>query len=157
MRLHRFGVAQLLPVDLETAWEFFSDPRNLQLMTPPWLNLVPTSDVPEAMHQGMIVTYQVKPALGIPVTWVTEITHVVDRRLFVDEQRFGPYRFWHHQHHFREVDGGTEVRDVLHYGLPLGMAGELFGGTLVKRRVKQIFAFRRHTLVELFGAPREGE
>ncbi len=156
MRLHRFGVAQFLPVHLETAWEFFSDPRNLQLITPPWLNLVPNSDVPEAMHEGLIVTYQVKPAFGIPVTWVTEITHVIDRRLFVDEQRFGPYRFWHHQHHFREVAGGTEVRDVLHYGLPLGPAGELFGGALVKKRVKEIFAFRRLTLVERFGT-REGE
>lgn len=152
MRLHRFIATQFLPVDLETAWGFFSDPRNLQTMTPPWLNLVPTSDVPREMHPGLIVTYQVKPALRIPVIWVTEITHVVDRQLFVDEQRSGPYRFWHHQHHFRQVAGGTEARDVLHYALPLGPVGDLAGGALVKRRIDQIFAYRREALEQRFGA-----
>ncbi len=152
MRLHRFTATQFLPVDLKTAWEFFSDPRNLQCMTPPWLNLVPTSEVPPEMHPGLIVTYQVKPALGIPVTWVTEITHVVDRQFFVDEQRSGPYRFWHHQHHFREVAGGTEARDVLHYALPFGAAGALLGGALVKRRIDEIFEYRRRALEQRFGA-----
>jgi ligand-binding SRPBCC domain-containing protein len=151
MRLHRFTAMQFLPVDVETAWGFFSDPRNLQTMTPPWLNLVPTSEVPQEMHPGLIVTYQVKPALGIPVTWVTEITHVVDRQLFVDEQRSGPYRFWHHQHHFREVAGGTEAGDVLHYALPLGPVGDLVGAALVKKRVAGIFEYRRRALERRFG------
>jgi len=152
MRLPRFTRSQFLPVDLETAWGFFSDPRNLQTMTPPWLNLVPTSEVPQEMHPGLIVTYQVKPALRIPVTWVTEITHVVDRQLFVDEQRSGPYRFWHHQHHFREVAGGTEARDVLHYALPLGPVGDLAGAALVRKRIDEIFEYRRHALEQRFGA-----
>jgi len=152
MRLHRFTATQFLPVDLETAWAFFSDPRNLQAMTPPWLNLVPTSEVPPEMHPGLIVTYRVKPALRIPVTWVTEITHVVDRQFFVDEQRSGPYRFWHHQHHFREVAGGTEARDVLHYALPLGLVGDVAGAALVKKRVAGIFEYRRQALERRFGA-----
>ena len=151
MRIHRFTATQFLPVDLETAWRFFSDPRNLQLITPPWLNLVPTSEVPGEMHPGLVVTYQVKPALGIPVGWVTEITHVVDRQLFVDEQRSGPYRFWHHQHHFREVPGGTEASDILHYALPFGTAGDLLGARLVRRRVGEIFEYRRGALVARFG------
>ncbi len=154
MRLHQFSGTHFLPVDLETAWGFFSDPRNLQSMTPPWLNLVPTSEVPQEMHPGLIVTYQVKPALGIPVAWVTEITHVVDRELFVDEQRSGPYRFWHHQHHFREVVGGTEVCDILHYALPLGLAGDLVGRALVRKRVAGIFEYRRVALNERFGSRR---
>jgi ligand-binding SRPBCC domain-containing protein len=152
MRLHRFTATQFLPVDLETAWGFFSDPRNLQTMTPPWLNLVPTSKVPQGMHPGLIVSYQVKPALGVPLTWVTEITHVVDRQLFVDEQRYGPYRFWHHQHHFREVAGGTEACDVLHYALPLGLVGDLAGGALVTRRIDEIFVYRRQALERRFDA-----
>ena len=151
MKIHRFTDTQFLPADLETTWRFFSDPRNLQLMTPPSLNLVPTSELPEAMHPGLVVTYRVKAALGIPLTWVTEITHVVDRQLFVDEQRFGPYRFWHHQHHFREVAGGTEARDIVHYALPFGPAGELAGGRLVKKRVGEIFSYRRAALVRQFG------
>lgn len=151
MRLHRFTATQFLPVELETAWGFFSDPRNLQTMTPPWLNLVPTSEIPQEMHPGLIVTYRVKPAFGIAVTWVTEITHVVDRQLFVDEQRSGPYRFWHHQHHFREVAGGTEARDILHYELPLGLVGDLAGAVLVKKRVAGIFEYRRRALERRFG------
>ncbi|MEO6045431.1 MAG: SRPBCC family protein [Tepidiformaceae bacterium] len=152
MRLHRFTATQFLPVDVETAWGFFSDPRNLQTMTPPWLNLVPTSEVPREMHPGLIVTYRVKPALGISVAWVTEITHVVDRQFFVDEQRSGPYRFWHHQHHFNAVPGGTEARDVLHYALPLGLIGNLAGAALVKNRVAGIFEYRRRALEQRFGA-----
>ena len=157
MRLHRFTARQLLPVDLETTWAFFSDPRNLQTMTPPWLNLVPTSEVPQEMHPGLIVTYQVKPALGIPVTWVTEITHVVDRQLFVDEQRSGPYRFWHHQHHFREMKDGTEARDVVHYALPLGPVGDRLGSALVRKRVAGIFEYRRQALQQRFGAGHQTE
>jgi ligand-binding SRPBCC domain-containing protein len=157
MRLHRFTATQFLPVDLGTAWGFFSDPRNLQTMTPPWLNLIPISEVPQEMHPGLIVTYRVKPVLGIPVTWVTEITHVVDRELFVDEQRSGPYRFWHHQHHFREVGGGIEARDILHYALPLGLAGDLAGGALVKNRVAEIFEYRRLALNELFVDHRQSD
>ncbi len=151
MRIHRMDSTQFLPVDLDTAWRFFSDPRNLQLITPPWLNLVPTSSVPDAMHPGLVVLYEVKPALGVPVTWVTEITHVVERALFVDEQRSGPYRFWHHQHHFREVAGGTEMRDVLHYALPLGLLGDVAGGAFVRRRVAGIFEYRKAALEERFG------
>ena len=157
MRLHRFTATQFLPVDLETAWAFFSDPRNLQHMTPTWLNLVPTSEVPCEMHPGLVVTYQVKPVFGIPVTWVTEITHVVDRQLFVDEQRAGPYRFWHHQHHFREAPGGTEASDILHYALPFGPAGDLLGGALVKKRVAEIFEYRRNALDQRFGAGHQAQ
>ena len=151
MKIHRFTDTQFLPVDLEATWRFFSDPRNLQLMTPPSLNLVPISELPDAMHPGLVVTYRVKPAIGIALTWVTEITHVVDRQLFVDEQRFGPYRFWHHQHHFREVAGGTEARDIVHYALPFGLVGELAGGAVVKKRVAEIFSFRRAALLRQFG------
>lgn len=156
MRLHRFATTQLLPIELDDAWRFFSNPRNLQLITPPALNLVPTSKLPDAMHPGLLVTYQIKPALGIPVGWVTEITHVVERQLFVDEQRSGPYRFWHHQHHFRAVPGGTEACDILHYAVPFGLAGELLGGGLVKKRVSEIFEYRRLALARRFGPPNQG-
>ncbi|MEO6399119.1 MAG: SRPBCC family protein [Tepidiformaceae bacterium] len=155
MRLHRFSATQVLPVGLDSAWAFFSNPRNLQLMTPPSLNLVPTCEIPDEMHAGLIITYKVKPAPGISVNWVTEITHVVDRKFFVDEQRSGPYRFWHHQHHFRAVAGGTEARDVLHYALPLGLVGEIGGAALVNKRVTGIFEYRRRALEQRFGALRQ--
>ncbi len=151
MRLERLVSSCVLPIGLAEAWEFFSDPRNLERITPPSLGIEITSDLPPRMHPGMIVCYTVRPLLGIPVRWVTEITHVREPHLFVDEQRFGPYRFWHHQHHFREVEGGIETSDLVHYALPLGPLGRLLGGGIVRRQLGEIFAFRKRFLEETFG------
>lgn len=160
MRLERLASSCVLPIGLAEAWEFFSDPRNLERITPPSLGIEITSDLPPRMHPGMIVSYVVRPLLGIPVRWVTEITHVREPNLFVDEQRFGPYRFWHHQHHFREVEEGVEAADLVHYALPFGPAGRLLGGGTVRRQLREIFAFRRRFLEETFGripSPAGGE
>jgi ligand-binding SRPBCC domain-containing protein len=140
-----------LPVSVPEAWDFFSDPRNLERITPPSLGIRITSGIPPRMHPGMIVTYAIRVYPGIPVRWVTEITHVLEPRLFVDEQRFGPYRFWHHQHHFSEVEGGTAVEDLVHYALPFGPAGRMFGGGFVRRQLDEIFSFRRQFLEHAFG------
>jgi len=156
MRLHRFEATQFLPVTLEQAWQFFSDPAKLPEITPPWLNLKPTSKLPPMMHPGSIVTYNVAPFPGLRVLWVTEITQVVEGALFVDEQRAGPYRFWHHQHHFREAPGGTEMRDIIHYALPFGLAGDLLGRGTVRQKVEGIFEYRREALQRIFGPARIG-
>lgn len=149
MRLHRLEAIQRLPVPLPLAWEFFADAGNLAKITPPWLGMRVTSPLPPRMYPGMIITYRIRPVAGVPVTWVTEITHVVEGRLFVDEQRFGPYRFWHHEHHFREVEGGVEVRDLVTYALPPG--GGVAHRWMVAPRLKQIFDFRRDFLTRTFG------
>lgn len=151
MPLRRFETVQVVPVTLDEAWRFFSDPANLAAITPPWLGFAVTSPLPAQMHPGMIVEYTLRPFAGIPVRWVTEITHVVDGALFVDEQRMGPYRFWHHQHHFRAVDGGVELRDIVHYALPFGPIGALVARLVVAPRVREIFRYRRRVLVERFG------
>ena len=119
-RLRRLECRQLLPVTPAAAWEFFSRPENLARITPPDLGFEVTSPLPERMHAGMIVTYRVSPFGRLRVPWVTEITHVREPEFFVDEQRSGPYRFWHHQHHFRAVADGVEMTDLLHYRLPFG-------------------------------------
>jgi len=147
---------QRLPISLPEAWSFFSDPRNLPRITPPSLGLEVTSDLPGVMYPGMIITYRVRPIPWVSVGWVTEITHVREPVLFVDEQRFGPYRFWHHEHHFREVEGGVEMKDIVHYALPLGTIGRVFGGPLVRRRLERIFSFRRRFLVREFGLEVDG-
>lgn len=149
MKLHVLEREQRLPIGIGEAWEFFSDAANLARITPPDMGFRVTSPPRGRMHAGMIITYVVRPLAGVPVTWVTEITHVDEPRLFVDEQRFGPYRFWHHQHHFREVDGGVEVRDVVHYALPPG--GGLLRRVLVEPRLNEIFDHRRRILEERFG------
>lgn len=136
---------QLLPVDLQTAWQFFSDPRKLPVITPPDLGFEITSDLPELMYAGMVVTYRVTALPGIRVDWVTEITHVREPAFFVDEQRFGPYRFWHHQHHFKAVAGGVEMTDLVSYLLPFQPLGQL-AAPFVRRRLDHIFDFRQQTL-----------
>lgn len=151
MKLERLSISTILPIGPAEAWDYFSDPRNLERITPPSLGLEIASDLPARMHPGMIVIYKVRPLLGIPVRWVTEITHVREPILFVDEQRFGPYRFWHHQHHFREIDGGTEVIDRVHYALPFGFLGWLLGSGIVRRQLAEIFSFRKRFLEETFG------
>jgi ligand-binding SRPBCC domain-containing protein len=147
-RLHRI---QCLPISVGQAWEFFSDPHNLPIITPAWLRFCVTSPLPDKMYPGMIVTYTITPVGRLPVRWVTEITHVNEPCLFVDEQRFGPYRFWHHQHLFRDIDGGVEVQDIVHYALPFGPIGVLTHRLLVKKQLKEIFDFRRRVLQERFG------
>ena len=101
MKVYRLDTAQQLPCDLDTAWNFFSSPVNLKQITPEYMGFDITSDLGDGkMYPGQIITYIVKPILGIPLRWITEITHVKDLEYFVDEQRFGPYSLWHHQHWF---------------------------------------------------------
>lgn len=151
MTLHRLEAVQTLPVTVEEAWEFFSDPRNLARITPSSMDFRITSDVPERVHEGLIVTYTLRPMIGIPVQWATEITHVEEGVRFVDEQRVGPYAMWHHEHTFTAVAGGVEMRDVVHYALPLGPLGDLVHTIAVRSRVRSIFAYRRRALVARFG------
>ena len=151
MGLHRFETRQLVPIGLDEAWAFFSDPRNLAVITPPEMAFEVASPLPERMHPGLIILHRVRPLFGLPLTWVTEITQLVEGELFVDEQRFGPYRFWHHQHHFREVAGGTEMRDIVHYALPFGPLGGLLNERVIAPRVQAIFDFRRGVIDQRFG------
>lgn len=139
-----------MPVSIDEAWEFFSNPNNLSKITPAWLNFKVTSQPQNKMYSGMIITYLVRPLLNIPTTWVTEITHVSKPNLFVDEQRFGPYKFWHHQHIFREVEGGIEMEDIVSYAVPFGMIGRIVNLFIISKKIKEIFSFRSQKLEEFF-------
>jgi ligand-binding SRPBCC domain-containing protein len=105
----------------------------------------------EKMYAGQIIEYKVKPLLGIPIYWMTEITHVEDKKYFVDEQRFGPYSMWHHQHHFKAIEGGVEMTDIVNYKNPFWFFGEIANGLFVKKQLKEIFNYRFGKVVELFG------
>jgi ligand-binding SRPBCC domain-containing protein len=143
---------QQIPVDIETAWEFFSNPGNLQKITPTDLGFrILSKHHGEKMYHGQIIEYKVKPILGIPVYWMTEITHVKDKEFFVDEQRFGPYQLWHHQHHFKVIDGGVEMTDIVHYRNPFGFLGSIANSLFVKAQLKKIFQYRIRVVEELFG------
>ena len=149
--MHRLHQKQRLPIDLPTAWKFFSDPRNLATITPDELGFHIKTELPDEMYPGMFIVYTVKPLLGIPMTWVTEITHVEPQKFFVDEQRVGPYSIWHHQHWFREIPGGVEVEDIVDYRLPFHPFGDLAHGIVVKPKLKEIFDYRDRKMTELFG------
>jgi ligand-binding SRPBCC domain-containing protein len=150
--MHFIKQVQQLPVTVEEAWSFFSSPKNLAVITPKSLDFKITSVVTdEEIHTGQIITYTVKPLLGIPLAWTTEIGHVERCKLFVDEQRKGPYAHWHHQHHFKAIPGGVEMTDIVHYKIPFGVLGNL-GLPIVKGQLKKIFDYRRQKVEELFGA-----
>ena len=142
-----------MPITLAEAWDFFSSPLNLQKITPKEMNFVVTSDYTAAakLYEGMLITYTITPLLGIKMNWMTEITHVKEGEYFIDEQRFGPYALWHHEHHFKEIKGGVLMTDRLYYAMPLGVLGRLVNAVLVDNKVKGIFKFREKAIVALFG------
>ena len=149
--IHRLEQEQILPITIDEAWEFFSSPSNLDEITPDDLGFQITSAPAAAMFNGQIITYRVKIAPGIWVPWVTEIKCVEPGRSFVDEQRFGPYRFWHHRHAFEAVDGGVRMTDLVHYALPFGPFGAIAHRIFVRRKLEWIFGFRKKVLADRFG------
>lgn len=152
MKIFELEKTQQLPISIEQAWEFLSSPSNLAKITPPYMGFEITSGFKgEKMYSGQVISYFVKPVAGIPLRWVTEITHVNEPNYFVDEQRFGPYTFWHHKHFLKAIPGGVEMRDLIHYALPLGPLGSLANTLFVKKQLNDIFTYRKFVLEEMFG------
>lgn len=151
MKIYNLHVKQKLPISLDEAWKFLSDPRNLKTITPDYMGFRIISGADREMYPGQLIQYIVTPLAGIKTKWVTEITHVRDREYFVDEQRFGPYALWHHKHFIKEIKGGVELEDIIDYKLPMGFLGELAHPFLVEPKLKEIFNYRHQKLHELFG------
>lgn len=155
--MYSIKTIQQIPIDIDTAWNFFSQPANLAKITPDNLGFdIISQHHGDTIYAGQIIEYKVKPVLNIPLYWMTEITHVSDKKFFVDEQRFGPYKLWHHQHHFKEIDGGVEMTDIVHYALPLGILGEIAHSLFVKKQLNDIFDYRYKKVEELFGVMEHG-
>ena len=148
--IHRLKQEQLLPITLEEAWDFFSTPANLNKITPDELVFEVTSELPEKVYEGLIITYRIKPMLNIPVEWCTEITHIRENEFFVDEQRKGPYSMWHHEHHFKAVTNGVLMTDIVHYDIGKWIIGDLAGKLFVHKKVKEIFDYRYRLLETYF-------
>jgi ligand-binding SRPBCC domain-containing protein len=150
--IHVFRRSQIVAASLEQCWSFFSDARNLSRITPPALDFRVLSELPATIHPGLMIRYRVRPLLGIPLIWLTEITHVRDG-YFVDEQRIGPYALWHHEHFFSALNADTtEIRDLIHYAPPFGPFGELVHPWLVLPQLEKIFAFRERAVAALWPA-----
>ena len=149
--MYQYTSKQELSTTMEKAWEFLSDPKNLKRITPSYMGFDILSGADRNMFPGQIIQYRLTPILGIPFRWVTEITHVQEGHYFVDEQRFGPYTFWHHKHFIKAIDGGVEMEDIIDYKVPMGWLGQLVHPFLVKPKLEEIFAYRQKKLIELFG------
>ena len=153
--MYQFYEEQHLPVTINEAWSFFSNPRNLSLITPPSMNFLLTNAPEGEIYSGMIITYKVSPLFNIPLNWVTEITAADRPNHFIDEQRFGPYKFWHHRHSFEEAGKGVLMKDEVHYSLPFGIIGRMGHFLLIKKRVEGIFEYRREALTKMLSNEKE--
>ena len=151
MKIYTFHRKQKLPITLNEAWEFLSNPRNLSTLTPKEMNFTIISNDDKPMYAGQVIQYSVTPIAMIKAKWISEITHLVDGRYFVDLQLYGPYAFWHHKHFIHEIDGGVEMEDIIDYKSPLGILGQIVHPFLVKPKLEEIFRYRQKKLIEIFG------
>lgn len=151
MGVYTLKASQKIPASKEEVWDFISSPKNLKEITPDYMGFEIQTELPEKMYPGMIIQYKVSPILGIKMTWVTEITHVEHEKFFVDEQRVGPYRMWHHQHHIREIPGGILMEDIIDYQPPMGLLGDIANSLFIARQLDEIFAYRKEAVEKRFG------
>ena len=155
MKIYTLKRTQFLPITLMKALDFFSSPQNLSKITPEHMQFkILYISGENQMFPGQLICYKVNVLPKFPVQWVTEITHMSKPNYFVDEQRFGPYALWHHEHHFKEVSGGVEMTDEVNYGLPLGVLGKLANWLFVQQKVNAIFDHRSKILLDFFGSSR---
>ena len=151
MGIHVLRTTQTINASITTTWDFFSNPANLAKITPPELDFNVLTKLPERMYPGMMIEYRVRPIFGIPARWLTEITHVEEGKYFVDEQRVGPYKVWHHEHHFKDLgDGRVEMSDIITYVIPFGILGDIVQPFLVAPQLEKIFRHREKVVAELF-------
>ena len=157
-RVYSLKAVQLINTTLDDAWNFFSNAENLAAITPKSLGFkIISTHQSEKMYAGQIIEYTIKPLFDIPVYWMTEITHVQYHQYFIDEQRFGPYRLWHHQHHFKAINNGIEMTDIVHYKIPFWFIGDVVNFLIVKEKLKEIFEFRYKSIEEKYGVNAGGK
>lgn len=150
--MYRLKRVQKIPANIDLVWDFISVPANLKVITPDYMSFdVLTPDLPSKMYEGLFIAYKVSPLLNIKMNWVTEITHIKEKEYFVDEQRMGPYKIWHHQHFLKVINGGVEMTDIVDYQPPFGIFGKIANYFFIQNQLNEIFDFRTQKIFELFG------
>lgn len=147
--MYQLKRTQLVKTDLETCWKYFCAPENLQTITPKYMNFRVLTETPSEIYEGLMIGYKISPVLRIPLSWVTEITVVEPQTYFVDEQRQGPYKIWHHEHHFKVVEGGIEMTDLVSYSLPFGILGKFAHWLFVRKQLENLFDYRFQKVNEI--------
>lgn len=151
MKVYRLYRCQKLRLPLEQAWQFFSSPYNLNEITPDFFNVAIVSPVPERIYGGLLIEYSMKAIFGIPMTWLSEISHCDEPRRFVYVQRVGPFKFWSHEVALTELDEGILLEDIMFYAMPLGWLGQVINNVLVAHKLAQIFKVRHDYLETRWG------
>ena len=151
MAFYQFKKTQEINSNIEKVWDFISNPNNLKKITPDYMGFdIVSENIPAKMYEGMIIAYKVSPLFGLKTTWVTEITNCKEYRYFVDEQRVGPYKIWHHQHILEPAKNGVLMTDIISYQPPYGLLGKLANKIMIKRKLKEIFNYRTKALQDIF-------
>ena len=152
MAFYQFQKHQKISTTIDEIWDFISSPANLKEITPDYMGFdITTKNLPDKMYAGMVISYEVSPLLGIKTTWVTEITHIIEKQYFVDEQRVGPYSLWHHQHIIEPIEDGVLMTDIVSYQPPFGFLGAIANALIIKNKLNEIFDFRTRAIETKFG------
>src|SRR5690606_10242320 len=151
MGMFYYKTEQFLPIPIEKAWDFFSSAKNLAVITPPALNFnILTAVDGKEIAEGMLIDYTLRPLFGVPVKWKTEISKVDKPLMFTVRQLKGTYKTWEHTHTFSQKDNGVLMTDELKYKLPFGFIGKIMHSLIVRKKIKDIFNYRRQILHKLF-------
>lgn len=151
MKIYQLYRQQALNMTVEDAWSFFSSPYHLNDITPDFFHVTITSKVPEKMYAGLMISYQMKAVFGIPMNWLSEVSHCDEQKRFVYEQRIGPFKFWSHEVCLTEQQNGILLEDIMFYAMPLGWLGQLVNSALIADKLKRIFDTRHAYLQSKFG------
>lgn len=157
MAFYQFYNQQKVNTSIDEIWDFISSPKNLKEITPDYMgfDIMNTYQTSEKMYEGMIIGYKVRPLLGIKTTWLTEITHIREKKFFIDEQRIGPYSMWHHQHFIDPIENGVLMTDIVTYEPPFGFIGAIANKFVIKSKIKQIFDYRTIAVESRYGIFKE--
>jgi len=150
--IHYLHREQTIPARLEVLWKYFSEPKNLNEITPSDMNFEIVAGGDVSMYEGQLIEYRVEFIHGVRSLWLTEIAHVRENEYFVDEQRVGPYRFWYHEHKFEVVGNGVRMTDHVTYAAPFGFLGDIVHAAWIRQKLKTIFDFRHQKISETFGS-----
>jgi len=152
MGFYQFQREQKINTNIDELWNFISSPANLKEITPDYMGFdIVSENLPEKMYSGMIISYIVRPLLGIKTKWVTEITQLEEKKYFVDEQRVGPYTIWHHQHLITPIPGGVLMKDIVSYKPPFGFIGAIANRLIIKKKLNEIFNYRSRAMESEYG------
>ena len=143
MKIYTLHREQRLEKSVDEVWKFLSNPENLSRITPEEMDFkIVNMSIKNQTYAGQLISYRIGLFPGVRLNWLTEITHVNAPDYFVDEQRFGPYSFWHHQHILQEDEDGVTMIDEVNYAIPFGLIGQFIHWIFIKKKLNSIFNYR---------------